>query len=108
MRLQLSDGRVVPIVKPHLGDQLAVEREMGLKPHDFQQHAQTAAFQTAFSVYATLNRNGIDTRFKDVLEIDIESLSGLLEREDGDPKAEDEQRPDPPKKATSTRAAKKK
>ncbi|MFA8415097.1 hypothetical protein ACEPTV_33160, partial [Burkholderia pseudomallei] len=60
-KLQLNDGRTIPVVKPHLGDQLAVERELGYKPKDFQEVVKLATFQTAFAIFASMNRAGIPT-----------------------------------------------
>jgi len=86
MKLQLSDGRVIPVVKPHLGDQLEVERSMKprLTPAEFRDTMQLTAFQTAFMVFASLRRADVEVKFSDVLEMDLEHLGGMLQVEPGE------------------------
>lgn len=83
-KLMLEDGRIIPTVKPHLGDQLAVERALGMKPAEFRETLKTGSFQTAFVIFASLNRAGVKTTIQDVLAIDLEALGGLVEMEEGD------------------------
>lgn len=106
--IELSDGRKVPIVKPHLGDQMEVERQMKrTNPKygaaQFKEDLKLSGFQTAFTVFASFNRAGVPTTIGDVLELDLQELSTIITREPGefaDDEADetdsgDEQSPDP-------------
>lgn len=84
-RIHLSDGREIPVVKPHLGDQLAVERALNMKPAEFRESIKTQAFQTAITIFASFNRAGVPITIREVLEIDLEELSQIVEQEPGDP-----------------------
>ena len=111
MKLQLSDGQIIPVVKPHLGDQLEVELSMKprVTPQRFRELMQTAAFATAFTVFASLRRAGVETAFSDVLEMDLEKLSAIVRAEPGEQEileGEGEETPDPPKEATPAKRGK--
>ncbi len=87
--ITLNDGRTVQIVKPHIGDQMELERQMrssrksyGAK--DFNEDLKLASFQTAFVLFATFNRAGIPTTIHEVLELDLEELSKVLKRDAGE------------------------
>lgn len=100
-KITLEDGRVIPAVKPHLGDQLDVERALGLKPKEFQQVLQTNAFSAAFMLYASLKRAGAPMTVEAIMEMDLEKIGKMIELEPGDkpdedePESEGEQTPDP-------------
>lgn len=105
--LTLSDGRIVPIVKPHIGDQMELERQMKATnpkygPAQFKEDLKLSGFQTAFSLFASFNRAGVKTTIQDVLELDLSELSDLVNLEpgddadaDADPESEGEQSDDP-------------
>jgi hypothetical protein len=81
--IQLSDGRVVPIVKPHVGDQMELERQMrstrkGYGPKEFHDDLKLSSFGTAFALFATLNRAGVPTTIQEVLELDLDQLGSVL------------------------------
>lgn len=112
--IELSDGRVVPVVKPHLGDQMEVERQMRARnpkygAADFAADMKLASFQTIFSLFATFNRAGIRTTLDEVFELDLDALSGLLTLEPGDGPVEDSgnesEQPTDPQNAETAAAA---
>ena len=100
--IELSDGRRIPLVKPNLWDGAAVEKEMGWNRKAYAENMRSASLQTAFSIFASLRRAGMDVTFKQCAELDgIENLvaqPGDLARADGD--GEGEESPDPQSSAT--------
>lgn len=79
----LSDGRTIPIVKPHIGDQMELERQMrairkGYGPKEFTADLKLASFNQAFSLFASFLRAGVDITIQEVLAIDMSELGGLL------------------------------
>lgn len=81
--IQLADGRVVPIVKPHIGDQMELERQMratqkGYGPKEFQEDLKLSSFGTAFALFATLNRAGVPTTIHEILALDLGELGAVL------------------------------
>lgn len=102
--IELSDGREIPIVKPHIGDQMELERQMrALRPKygpaDFKEDMELSGFQTAFALFASFNRAGVKTSIGEVLELDLEALGSIVKRDPGDEpedeEAEGEQSEDP-------------
>lgn len=111
--IKLSDGREIPIIKPHLGDQMDLERQMratnpNYGPHQFRDDMNLGSFQTAFSIFASLKRAGIPTTITEVLELDLGELTLTLEPGD-DPdqfsEGEGEQSADPQPAPTGDVAA---
>jgi len=113
--IKLSDGRDVPVIKPHLGDQMELERQMrALRPKygpaDFQQDMKLSGFQTAFVLFASFHRAGEKVSIQEVLELDLEALGALVTKElgddpDDDEEAEGEQTEDPQPARTGDAAA---
>jgi len=94
-RITLSDGRTVPVVKPHLGDQMELERQMRQDrkkygPKDFQEDLKISTFQTAFTLFASFNRAGVPTTIQDILTLDLDQLGDLITLEPGDSADDDE------------------
>lgn len=107
-KLKLADGRVIPIVKPHLGDQMELERQMKAAnkkygPAQFVEDIKLSGFMNAFALFASLRRAGLNPSIHEILEIDLEQLAQQVEQEPGDRSSiednedgsEDEQTPDP-------------
>lgn len=104
-KIKLSDGRVIPVVKPHLGDQMDLERQMrSLNPkygaEAFREDLKLGSFQTVFNLFASFNRAGIPVTVTELFELDLGSLE--VEAEPGDepvkdvkPESEGEQSSDP-------------
>lgn len=99
--LELADGTKLPFVKPNLWDGAAVEKEMGWNRKEYAERMQSASLQTAFSIFATLRRNGHDVTFTSCAELDgivnILAQPGDLARAD---ESEGEESPDPQGSAT--------
>jgi hypothetical protein len=106
--ITLSDGRELPVVKPHIGDQMELERQMKAAnpkygPAQFREDLDLSGFQTAFAVFASLNRGGVPTTIHEVLELDLGALAELVTLDPGEggtpapaeKEVEDEQTPDP-------------
>jgi hypothetical protein len=94
-KLKLSDGRIVPIVKPHIGDQMELERQMRATDKkygaaNFKEDLDLSGFQTAFVVWASLKRAGVQTSIHDVLELDLNELAEIVEKESGDDVEDDD------------------
>lgn len=87
--ITLSDGRVVPVVKPHIGDQMELERQMkairkDYGPSEFKEDLKLSGFQTAFALFASFNRAGIHTTIEEVLALDLDELGHLVSLDPGD------------------------
>lgn len=104
--IELSDGRVIPIVKPSIADQMLLERQMrGTQkkygPTEFANDLKLGSFQQAFSLFASLNRAGVHPNIEEILELDMGQLSDMVKLEpgddpdDSDDEGEGEQTPDP-------------
>ena len=119
--IELTDGRVVPVVKPSIKDQMMLERQMRTTrkkygPADFAADLKLASFQQAFAIFASFNRAGVPTTIHEVLELDMDDLGKLIkldpsetaddEDEDGDEdESEGEQGVDPQLARTAAVAA---
>ena len=107
-KLQLADGRRIPLVRPNLWDGAAVEKETGWNRKKYAEMMQLGSVQTAFSIFASLRRDAQSRgesvehiTFSDCMELsDIERFIA----EPGDlaraAEGEDEESLDPPKSAT--------
>lgn len=102
--IELSDGRRIPLVKPNLWDGAAVEKEMGWNRKAYQQNMQSVSMQTAFSIFASLRRAGLDVTFTQCAELDgienVRAQPGDLARAGVDEEGEGEEGPDPQSSAT--------
>jgi hypothetical protein len=104
-KIQLADGREISIVKPNLWDGAAVEKEMGWDRKEYAAWMKSASMQTAFSIFASLRRAGVDVTFQSCADLDgIENLltePGDKARAEAEQGAEGEQSPDPQPETTS-------
>lgn len=94
--IELSDGRIIPIVKPHIGDQMELERQMRATipkygARQFQDDLKLSTFQTAFALFASLNRAGQKTTIQDVLTLDLGQLGDLIKLDPGDDPGDEEE-----------------
>jgi len=102
-KIQLKDGREVPIVKPAIIDQMELERQMrALRPKygpkEFRADMELSGFQTAFALFASFRRAGEPVSIGELLELDLEELASFVKREPGDAvedESEGEQGEDP-------------
>lgn len=70
-KIELNDGRKIPMVKPTLWDSAEVEREMGWNRKEYADWMKLSSMQTALQVFASLRRAGIETTFKEVADLDL-------------------------------------
>ena len=106
--IALSDGRVIPVVKPHIGDQMELERQMrairkDYGPKEFQEDLKLSSFGTAFALFASFNRAGVPTTIQEVLELDLNELGQVLKLDSSETfesEGEGEKSDDPQSSAT--------
>lgn len=96
--IELSDGRRIPVVKPTLWDGVEVEKETGWDRKKYAAMMKFANVTTAFGIFASLRRAGIDVPFLEIMERD--DLIDRFVAQPGDVaraerEAEGEQEPDP-------------
>ena len=100
-KILLADGRKIPMVKPTAWDGVDVERETGWNRKKYAEMMQFTNVQSAFGIFASLRRAGIETTFADCMEYaGIENIiaePGDLARQ---AESEGEQTLDPPKSET--------
>lgn len=99
-KIQLVDGRVIPVVKPNLFDTAAIEREMGWNRKEYAAQMRTSSIQTAVAIFASLRRAGEDVTFVSCAELtNVDKLiaqpGDLREAE-----SEGEESPDPQQSET--------
>lgn len=104
-KIELADGRVIPVVKPNLWDNAAIEKEMGWDRNEFQEWMKSTSVQSGVAIYASLRRAGLDVTFTQCMDLDgIETIvnePGDIARAAG---SEGEQTPDPQSPASETPA----
>lgn len=100
-KILLADGRKIPMAKPTAWDGVEVERETGWNRKKYAEMMQFTNVQSAFGIFASLRRAGIETTFAECMEYTgIENIiaePGDLARE---AESEGEKTTDPQKSGT--------
>lgn len=94
-KLELADGRRIPMVEPTLWDGVEVERETGWDRKKYAAMMALTSVQTGFAIFASLRRAGIETTFDACMNMAgvarIVAQPGDLARAEGE-QSEDPQR----------------
>tara|TARA_R100000365_G_C2746966_1_gene76504 strand:- start:2239 stop:2538 length:300 start_codon:yes stop_codon:yes gene_type:complete len=94
-KIELADGRKIPLVKPTAWDGVEVERETGWDRKKFAEMMNFASVQSAYGIFASLRRAGVETTFEACMQ--YEGFSNILAEPSDLNRAEGEgeQSPDP-------------
>lgn len=106
--IELADGRRIPLVKPTLWDGVEVEKETGWNRKKYAEMMQYTNVATAFGIFASLRRAGVEVPFLQIMERDdlisnVIAQPGDIARAEAE--SEGEQTPDPQYPATGADAA---
>lgn len=105
-KIELKDGRKIPMVTPTLWDSAQVERETGWDRKRYAAEMKLGSMQTALQIFASLRRAGIETTFTEVCDLELVANIVAEPRDLAREKeTEGEQSPDPQASATAEAGA---